>query len=230
MIAPMIEAEFAELTAWIADAGLAGVSETALVAGFCERVAAAGTPLVRAIVFIDTLHPVHEGRIFRWDLGAPAATLAEYGRSTEGEAAERWRASVFFRMLESGETLLRRRIDDDGEVEFSMTSDFRASGITDYVAIVNRFGADGVIGGMDCLYSSWMTDRAGGFSDADIEALRRLMPYLALAVKSVSLGRIAETLVETYLGRDAGRRVLKGKIARGVSRPQELFTLEPELR
>ena len=43
------------------------------------------------------------------------------------------------------------------------------------------------------------------------------MPFLGLAVKSASLGRIAETLVETYLGRDAGRRVLSGRIARGVS-------------
>ena len=35
-----------------------------------------------------------------------------------------------------------------------------------------------------------------------------LVPMLALAVKCVSLARIAGTLVETYLGRDAGRRVL----------------------
>jgi len=154
MIASMTEAEIAKLSAWIADAGLAGLTETALVAGFCVRVVAAGTPLARAIVFIDTLHPVHEGRMFRWDRGAAAATLAEYGRSTEGLAAERWRASVFFRMLESGETLLHRRIDSEGEAEFTMFPELRGSGITDYLAIVNRFGADGVIGGMDCLYSS----------------------------------------------------------------------------
>jgi adenylate cyclase len=40
---------------------------------------------------------------------------------------------------------------------------------------------------------------------------------LALALKSVSLTRIARTLVETYLGRDAGRRVLEGRIERGVA-------------
>jgi len=40
---------------------------------------------------------------------------------------------------------------------------------------------------------------------------------LALALKSISLARIAETLVETYLGRDAGRRVLSGGIRRGVA-------------
>ena len=43
------------------------------------------------------------------------------------------------------------------------------------------------------------------------------MPFLGLAIKSASLARIAETLVETYLGRDAGRRVLRGRIARGVA-------------
>ena len=43
------------------------------------------------------------------------------------------------------------------------------------------------------------------------------MPLLALAVKSASLTRIARTLVETYLGRDPGQRVLAGGIARGVA-------------
>ena len=36
-------------------------------------------------------------------------------------------------------------------------------------------------------------------------------------MKCASLGRIAATLVETYLGRDAGRRVLGGQIARGIA-------------
>src|SRR5205823_11318967 len=49
------------------------------------------------------------------------------------------------------------------------------------------------------------------------EALSGLMPKLALAIKCASLARIAGTLVETYLGRDAGRRVLAGRIRRGVA-------------
>jgi adenylate cyclase len=118
--------------------------------------------------------------------------------------------------LVDGETLLRRHITADSEAEFPIFPELRAAAITDYVAIVNRFAADGVIGDMDCVYSSWMTDRAGGFIADDIAALQRLMPFLGLAVKSVSLGRIAETLVTTYLGRDAARRVLSGQIARGV--------------
>jgi adenylate cyclase len=56
-----------------------------------------------------------------------------------------------------------------------------------------------------------------GFDDAHVEAIAALMPTLALAVKCVSLARIAATLVETYLGRGAGRRVLDGLIHRGVA-------------
>ena len=63
-----------------------------------------GFPLARAIVFIDTLHPIHEGRVF--PLGSsikPAATVSEYG-------AEHWKArnrralaqkSARYRLLEN---------------------------------------------------------------------------------------------------------------------------------
>ncbi|HKH34040.1 MAG TPA: adenylate/guanylate cyclase domain-containing protein, partial [Beijerinckiaceae bacterium] len=70
---------------------------------------------------------------------------------------------------------------------------------------------------MDGVYSSWATDAPGGFTEGQLEALRKLVPSLALAIKCAALARIAETLVETYLGRDAGRRVLAGRIARGVA-------------
>ncbi|HAO43886.1 MAG TPA: adenylate/guanylate cyclase domain-containing protein, partial [Afipia sp.] len=46
-----------EIMNWLTGAGLAGVAETDLVRGFCERSRAAGLELARGIVFIDTLHP-----------------------------------------------------------------------------------------------------------------------------------------------------------------------------
>ncbi len=93
----------------------------------------------------------------------------------------------------------------------------KEASFTEYVAMIRRFAADGVIGEMDCFYASWMTDRPDGFTDGDVAALERLTPFLGLAIKAASLARIAGTLVETYLGRDAGRRVLSGRIARGVA-------------
>ncbi len=213
----MTEAEIAKLATWLAKAGLEGRSETALVEGFCSRAVAGGLPLARSLVLVDTLHPIHEGRAFRWEKEKPEATLTEYGRTAEGEAAERWRTSPLYRLFTSGESLLRLRLTAEAEAEFPSLAELREAKLTDYVAIINRFAEDGVIGEMDCVYSMWMTDRAEGFTDEEIGALKRLTPFLGLAIKSASLARIAETLVETYLGRDAGRRVLRGRIERGVT-------------
>src|SRR5215471_20939552 len=150
----MNEAFFTELSSWLTHAGLAGTPETDIVSGFCERCVAAGLPLSRANVFIDTLHPVYEGRLFRWGYGPAESPLLEYGRTSpsgiaasgaDPEAmagAERWRRSPFYRMLETGESFLHRRLTAASAQEFSMIPDLLALGMTDYVAIINRFAAD----------------------------------------------------------------------------------------
>ena len=220
--------QFAELSAWITQAGLAGHSESAILAGFCEREVARGLPLARALVLIDTLHPIYEGRAFRWTRAQKETTLTEYGRSDDD--LSRWQRSPFYRLEESGEPLLRRHLTAETEPEFSIFADLRADGMTDYVAIANPFTGDEIIGRMDCVYSSWATDASQGFDDDDVADLCRLMPFLALAVKSASLARIAGTLVETYLGRDPGRRVLQGRIARGVAERIEAVLWFSDLR
>jgi adenylate cyclase len=224
----MDNAQFADLVSWITEAGLAGQSETAILAGFCEREIALGVPLARALVLIDTLHPIYEGRAFRWTREKKETTLSEYGRTDHD--LERWQRSPFYRLEESGESLLRRRLTAAAEPEFSIFADLRADGMTDYVAMANRFAGDETIGDMDCVYSSWATDAVRGFHDTEIADLCRLTPFLALAVKSASLVRIAATLVETYLGRDAGRRVLQGRIARGVAERIEAVLWFSDLR
>jgi adenylate cyclase len=222
----MNEQSHSEIAAWLTQAGLAGETENAIVDGFCERCVRAGLPVARAHVFIDTLHPVHEGRLFRWGHMPNETALLEYGRtvpvpdSTEADAlaTERWRKSPFYRMLQTGDSLLRRKVPTEGEeTEFAAIAEMRDFGMTDYVAIIHRFAPEGVIGEMDCLYSSWATRHPDGFSDADLAALQRLTPYFALAIKAVSLVRMTGTLMQTYLGRDAGERVLGGRIMRGVA-------------
>jgi adenylate cyclase len=211
----MNDAQFAELARWITDAGLAGQSETATLTGFCERAVAFGLALARANIVIDTLHPVYAGRAFTWKRDAHETSLSEYGRSDERNAEERWRHSPFYRLEETGEAVLRRPVNAATEAEFSIFAELRAAGVTEYIAMANRFAAQGVIGEMDCVYSSWATDQPNGFNESDAADLNRLMPMFSLTMKAASLARIAGTLVETYLGRDAGRRVLQGRIQRG---------------
>jgi adenylate cyclase len=108
----MNEAFFTDLSTWLTQAGLAGTPEPDIVSGCCDRCVAAGLPLGRTQVFIDTLHPVHEGRLFRWGFGRGEPSLLDYGRTSpdalaasgsdplDTEAAERWRRSPFYRMLQ----------------------------------------------------------------------------------------------------------------------------------
>lgn len=215
----MDAARLEEVRTWVTKAGLYGTSEPDLLRGFCKGLNKAGLSVARALVVIDTLHPVHEGRVFRWRSdNASESEVVEYGRTNQGgEAAESWRRSPFYHLLQTGASTLRRRLYEPDGPEFSLFEDLRTEGQTDYLAIIQRFAEDSIIGEMDCVYSSWMTAEEGGFSDAEVEALQRLVPSLSLAIKSASLSRILETLVETYLGRDAGRRVLQGRIERGVA-------------
>jgi adenylate cyclase len=203
---------------WLVRAGLAGTTEVESLHGFCERCRSAGIALSRATLLVDTLHPVHEGRAFRWRADSPQqAEPLEYGPSNVGDSAASWQSSPFYRMVQSGAGELRRRIGANEPEDFPILAEMKAERQTDYVAFVHRFGATSIIGEMDCVYSSWATSRPGGFRDADLAALRRLVPLLALAIKCVSLTRIARTLVEVYLGHDAGERVLGGRISRGVA-------------
>jgi hypothetical protein len=73
----MNEEFFTELSAWLTEAGLAGTPETTVMSGFCDRCVAAGLPLARSLMFIDTLHPIHEGRLFRWGYDQSEAPLLE---------------------------------------------------------------------------------------------------------------------------------------------------------
>jgi adenylate cyclase len=73
---------FSELSAWLTEAGLISASETTILSGFCDRCVGAGLPLARSLMFIDTLHPIHEGRLFRWGYDPTETPLLEYGRTS----------------------------------------------------------------------------------------------------------------------------------------------------
>ena len=79
------------------------------------------------------------------------------------------------------------------------------------MAFVQSFGeasGQGMIG-------SWSTDALGGFSDNVIEALLRIQNSLAVAAKMAVLGKLADNMLTTYLGENAGKRVLSGQTRRG---------------
>ena len=207
-----------QLMNWLVNQGLTGASENDLLRGFCERCRADRLELSRGIVFIDTLHPIFEGRGFRWnDTETDEADTFEYGPTGEGDAAQNWRRSVFHHMLENGHDEMLIDLADCASLDFALIDELAAMGHRHFLAFVHRFGEAGTIGQMDCVYSYWLTRRGDGFGEQGLSALRDLVPALGLAIKSAAQIDIARTLGRVYLGRDASEQVLGGKISRGVT-------------
>lgn len=208
-----------ELMNWLTGQGLTGSPESDLIRGFCERCLAMGIELSRGQVFLDTLHPLFEGRGFRWsDRPTNESEMFEYGSTATGDAAEAWRRSVFFHMLEEGHSEMRLDLFDPAVCErFNMIQSLRDKGHRHGAVFVHRFGEQGSMGNMDCVYSHWTTRREAGFDEDQMAALRELVPLLGLALKSAAQMEIARTLGRVYLGRDAAEQVLRGRITRGVT-------------
>ena len=213
----MRDDDIAAISTWLVGQGLAGRTERELVHGFCARCTEAGLVLSRGLVLIDTLHPVYEGRAFNWHDADGETVEHVYGRTDVGDAAEDWLHSVWNHIVSTGCGDLRRRFFRGDPCDFTRLQGYCDEGQKDFLALVTPYSHEDAFGLMNCVYSQWMTRAPDGFRDIDIAALRALVPVLALAVKGPSLARIARTLVEVYLGRDAGGRVLSGRISRGVA-------------
>src|SRR5450432_3517677 len=207
-----------KLMNWLVGQGLSGLPENDLLRGFCERCRADGLDLSRGLVFIDTLHPIFEGRGFRWnDSETNESDAFEYGSTSDGDAAQNWRRTTFHHMLEHGHDELQIDLADCASLDFSMIDELAEKGHKHFVAFVHRFGEAGTLGQMDCFYSYWLTRRDGGFTELQLAALRDLIPLLALTIKSAQQVDIVRTLGRVYLGRDASEQVLRGRISRGVT-------------
>ena len=207
-----------QLMNWLVSQGLEGLSENDLIRGFCERCRAGGLDVSRGLVFIDTLHPIFEGRGFRWnDTATNESDAFEYGPSDQGDNAQRWRSSVFYHMLENGDGELALDLNGEASQKFGWVDELAEKGHKHFVSFVHRFGEAGTLGQMDCVYSYWTTRHDDGFDQQGMAALRDLVPVLGLAIKSAAQVEIAKTLGRVYLGRDASEQVLRGRITRGVT-------------
>ncbi|WP_093029061.1 adenylate/guanylate cyclase domain-containing protein [Ruegeria marina] len=204
---------------WLLHQGLEGTQQDALLLGYCERLVELGVPLYRLHVAQSAFHPKYGGLGFNWfrDKGVSSE---EYGYTETPREA--WLRSPLYHLLDSGETEFRERlIDSNAESRFPLLNELRANGATDYFAAGVILEKRAPSERIDPLHTpegvliSWASDGATGFDEADLRLVRASLPQLALALKSASNRRMAGDLLQVYLGRDAGRRVLSGEIQRG---------------
>ncbi len=177
-----------------------------MLAQLCERLAGCGLPLWRVAVFVRTLHPHIMGRRFLWRPDAPVEiSSAPY----ETMQTDTFLKSPVVRVYETGAPLRRRLADPACPRDFPILAELVADGVTDYLASPLRFlsGEIHVV--------TWTTRAPGGFTDRQIAGLELVVAPLARVAEIWALRRVGGTLLDTYVGRHAGARILAGQIRRG---------------
>lgn len=207
-VAPLAHASWSTsaIATWIVEHGGASPEVEAFFDALCGRIAASGVPLFRVSSGILTLHPQIWARNLQWRRGEGATVIL---RPHGMKDSDMFRNSPFEALLE-GSGGFRRRIEGaGGDFEFPLLEELHAEGATDYVIMPLKFTRGSVN------YISWATDRTGGFTTGDLALLYDLLPLIALRLEIDNAYRVSRALLGVYLGKDAARRVFKGKVRRG---------------
>jgi adenylate cyclase len=198
--------EIKEIADWLIDGARSAPQPAQVLAQLSERLVACGIPLWRVAVFVRTLHPQVMGRRFIWRPGTEVeVSEAPFELLESADFLENPIAQVYA----TGRALRRKLTDPDCAVDFPVLSELRAEGITDYLASPLVF-TDGAIHAVTCT-----TRQAGGFTDAQIAGIEAIITPLARVAEIRALRRMGSTLLDTYVGHDAGERILAGHIRRG---------------
>jgi len=192
---------------WLIEGARPARSPKDVLADTCRRTVSAGLPLYRVGVFVRTLHPNVLGRAFIWEADTGAVEMSDADHDLL--ESEVFLASPI-RVVFTEHVEVRRRLADPAcPMDFPILEDLRKEGATDFVAAPLRF-----VGG-EVHAASFATRRAGGFRDAELAALRRLLAPFTRMVEIYGSMQKARNILDAYLGPNAGERVLAGQIRRG---------------
>ena len=179
-----------------------------IFAELCVRLQRAGVPVKQASIHVLINHPQWLGARIVWADGMHGAEIVRADHDFR-ERPEYIGSPA--KEVHDGATEVRENLERDPSLgrKHAIYIEMRAKGMTDYVAwpLYHTLGKRHIVG--------FATDRPGGFNDADIANLLKLVPPLALVSEIRIKNRLAQTLLETYVGSHAGELILAGATRRG---------------
>src|SRR3954466_12586489 len=179
-----------------------------IFAELCVRLQRAGIPVKRASLHMLIHHPQWLGARIMWADGMAEAVIER----VDFDVRER---SEFIgspaNEIHDGATEVRENLERDSTLgrKHAVYDEMRTKGLTDYVAwpLYHTLGKRHFV--------TFATDRPGGFHDAQLAGLLKLLPALALVSEIRVKNRLARTLLETYVGSHASELILAGATRRG---------------
>ncbi len=199
---------------WLITQGLEGAGFESVLSGFADRLNALGLQVQRGMIVMRTLHPSVDALNYVWRRGGGVESMSF---NIDQRHDDGWRNSPIKYMFDTGIDVVRRRLTGpNAQLDFQILDEIAAEGATDYYMRMVEFDLTGAYYLKTGMASSWTTDRPGGFTDEEIAVFERLLPRLALTAKTRLIREIAENVLDTYVGPEAGRRIMRGDIRRGA--------------
>ncbi|WP_425358974.1 DUF427 domain-containing protein [Antarcticimicrobium luteum] len=166
-----------------------------------------GIPVSRLSVLIWSLHPQIVGKIYVWTNGEEEITT--FAPTYELHGADAYEQSPL-RHVAEGRGGVRQRLDvPNYTISFPILQDLRAQGATDYVAMPLPF-SDGSINVL-----TLTSDHPEGFTTANLGQVFECAAVISRFYEVFRQKETAQALLETYVGKRTGARVLGGQIRRG---------------
>lgn len=178
-----------------------------LTAATARKLLEEGVAISRMSVMIWSLHPMIAGKVYVWS--KQTDDVETFTPSYDIHAHPAFINSPF-RHVSNGLGGVRQKLDGDGsEFRFPIMQDLKLDGATDYVAMPLPFST----GQINVL--TLACDHPNGFTTANLGLVFEVSAALSRYYEVFALKENAQSLLETYLGKRTGKRVLGGEIRRG---------------
>lgn len=188
------------------DAWKAGstVDQVEILAAALQR---ADFPVSSLRLFVRTLNPQLFARFYNWR--REGDEIVEREATHAGARSEQYLDSPLALII-NGQGGVRRRLEGaDPLLDFPILRDLVKEGATDYVAVPLKF-SDGQANVL-----TLVSDQPGGFSTDQLGHLYEILPNLGRLLEAHAQRMSSLTLLQTYLGQNAGERVSGGLVKRG---------------
>ena len=193
--------------AWLIEDAWKATSASDFVTRMANALVAADFPVWRLRLLVRTLNPQLFALSYTWQRDIDG--IEEYQATHAGLQSAQYRDSTFAPII-AGEGGIRRRLDvPNPKLDFPILKDLLDEGATDYVAIPVRFSDEQIN------ILTLTSDRPGGFETGELGDLYEVLPALGRQLEAYAQRISSLTLLRTYLGRDAGERVMDGLVQRG---------------
>ncbi len=168
-----------------------------------------GMAVSRMSVFIRTLHPLLIGSAYVWR--PDKEDVHSFVLTHDTLSSPLFLDSPLIPIF-NGAGGIRRRLEGDNPLlDYGIIKQLHEEGMTDYAAMPMTF-SDGQINAL-----TMSTDRQGGFTTAELGRVHEILPVLSRFYEVHAARSMSNSLLQTYLGRHTGEKVLKGLIKRGDS-------------